>query len=198
MNNNFNGQPMGPQPMPNGMMGPMNNGGGIKFATDKVSLIGYAGAVLSIVSCFLPFAVAKGWGMESSANFISSNGELLDGVFVLIALIVFAVLVGLKKNKISLIPYAIAIIVYIMDITDFGDVGFGVKVGPGIGCYLIAIGFVIIGVHYFLYFKGNKANPVGGQPAFNQPAPMPMPSQPMPNGPQPMNNPQNPNNNNMM
>ena len=112
-----------------------------------------AGCALIFVSLFFAFAKVSvaGWGtsLSKSVNYIDCD----DGKIVLVAVIAAAALIWFKKEKLSLIPTAIILVVTLIDIIDakdkFSGVSgtsvFGIKVNVGFGLspWLIIIGVVL-------------------------------------------------------
>lgn len=103
--------------------------------------IGLGGCVVSVIGCFLPFASAFG----INANYINGDGKLL-----LIAMIASAVLIYLKKDKISLIPSCIGGLIFLFSALKVLGTS-GVKMG--IGLIVILIGLICVIAYPFLKEK---------------------------------------------
>lgn len=97
------------------------------------------GLALALIGCFLPFAKASVLGFSQSVKYTDG-----DGILVIIAVIVSAVLVFLKKEKFSLIPSGIAAIITIYDMINTSHVASGLaSVSLGIGAFVIIIGLIV-------------------------------------------------------
>ena len=120
---------------------------------------GYAGCILMILGNFLPFATATvslfGYSQSESIKFIDG-----DGVFVLIAAIVTAILLYFKKEKFSLIPTAIALAVTINAIvnveSELGNTMGMATISYGLGLWIIIIGVILAAGHVVLNHIMNK------------------------------------------
>lgn len=111
------------------------------FIKKNCMWITIAGCALVLIGCFLPFAKVSVLGFSQAVNYIDG-----DGVIVLIAIIVSAVLVFLKKEKISLISTGIATIVTLYDAINVSHVTGSSSLGGvslGIGFWIILIGLII-------------------------------------------------------
>ena len=111
------------------------------FIKKNCMWITIAGCALVLIGCFLPFAKVTVLGFSQAVNYIDG-----DGVIVLIAIIVSAVLVFLKKEKISLISTGIATIVTLYDAINVSHVTGSSSLGGvslGIGFWIILIGLII-------------------------------------------------------
>ena len=223
MNNNYNGQPMGPSPMPNpnfqqqptnqpNMMGAASKPK-MSFPTDKMSLLGFAGAAIMAVGAFLDFAkltvtMNRSEFYSASVNYFSAEGQVKDGALILGLAIVVAILIFFRKNLISLIPAAIAAIIVVIDVSDTlsklnelkdqylsytTSYGVDVKCSFGLAIYFVAIGIVLVVIHAIMKFKEKKKNaqPTNNSMTYQQPIPQPM-NYGMPNPNATVNNPQYP------
>ena len=103
--------------------------------------IGLGGCILTIIGCFLP------WSNFLGESYSQING---DGKIVLILAIVTAILIYLKKDKISLVTSGIAILVFIID----GSKVFSSNFNAGIGLFTILIGLICMILYPFI----NKNN----------------------------------------
>ena len=103
--------------------------------------IGLGGCLLAIIGCFLPWATALGY----SVSFVDG-----DGKYLIIATIVSAILIYLKKDKISLIPTIIAVVIYLKDALNT----FSSNVSLGLGIFLILIG--LVGMVIYPFIKENN------------------------------------------
>ena len=111
------------------------------FIKKNCMWITIAGCALVLIGCFLPFAKVSVLGFSQAVNYIDG-----DGVIVLIAIIISAVLVFLKKEKISLISTGIATIVTLYDAINVSHVTGSSSLGGvslGIGFWIILIGLII-------------------------------------------------------
>ena len=111
------------------------------FIKKNCMWITIAGCALVLIGCFLPFANVSVLGFSQAVKYIDG-----DGVIVLIAIIVSAVLVFLKKEKISLISTGIATIVTLYDAINVSHVTGSSSLGGvslGIGFWIILIGLII-------------------------------------------------------
>lgn len=243
--NNYNNQPMGgmpnqnmnygPQPMPNQGMNNMNPGynytyqqkSSFKFppiAKDKISIIGYIGAIIMAIGSFLDFATIK-VNLEDyellneTINYFSTNGEAKDGLFILVLAIIALCLVHFRKNLLALIPTGIGGAILLADIADMSKriaeikdlynsdlFSYEIVTSYGPAVYVVAVGVILLIVHSVMYWLEQRKNKLtlSSPPMSNgmpQPTPQPMSNQGM-NYNQPINQyPQNnqyPNNNMMM
>ena len=111
------------------------------FIKKNCMWITIAGCALVLIGCFLPLAKVSVLGFSQAVNYIDG-----DGVIVLIAIIVSAVLAFLKKEKISLISTGIATIVTLYDAINVSHVTRSSSLGGvslGIGFWIILIGLII-------------------------------------------------------
>lgn len=130
------------------------------FLKKNSKYIGFAGCALMLIGCFFPFAKVTvglfGYSQSQSVNFIDG-----DGVFVLIAAIVTAVLIYLNKYKLSFIPTGIGAIVTIYDMINAESVvggntyGLG-KVSFGLGAWTILLGVVLAVAYAVVELKKAK------------------------------------------
>ena len=118
----------------------------MEFLQKNSKYIGYGGCILMLLGNFLPFVTVTvsifGISKSESIKFIDG-----DGMFVIIAAIVTAVLLYLKKEKFSLISTGIALAVTLYDISNAESmVGNALGLGDisyGIGFWVILIGVVL-------------------------------------------------------
>ena len=111
------------------------------------------GLVVAIIGCFLTFAKVSVLGFSQSINYVDDGR---DGIIVIIAAIVAAVLVFLKKEKFSVIPSAIAAIVTIYDMINISKVAGSASlagVSIGIGAFVILIGIAVAIITPFIAKK---------------------------------------------
>ena len=111
------------------------------------------GLAVAIIGCFLTFAKVSVLGFSQSINYVDDGR---DGIIVIIAAIVAAVLVFLKKEKFSVIPSAIAAIVTIYDMINISKVAGSASlagVSIGIGAFVILIGIAVAIITPFIAKK---------------------------------------------
>ena len=85
------------------------------FATDKMSLIGYAICILMVAFCFLPFATISGNGYKTSTNYIYYDGNIKDGIFIVIGMVIFILCIVFNKKLKYFIPdYVVMLGVFII------------------------------------------------------------------------------------
>lgn len=162
-------------------------------------VIGFLACIaILFIGCFLPYVTQKGF--DSTANYIWNNGELADGIFVVVCSIVAIIFLAFRKYIGSIIFQGIGLIIFAIDffdsfklIKDYNNVNkiFGdkFKASFGIGFYLILIGVVgALVLAILLFIKNRKSAPTQNM----QPITQPMMQQPMNQVPvqpqQPVNN----------
>ena len=97
------------------------------------------GLALALIGCFMPFAKASVLGFSQTVNYTDG-----DGILVVIAVIISAVLVFLKKEKFSLIPSGIGALITIYDMINTSRVASGLaSVSLGIGAFVVIIGLIV-------------------------------------------------------
>ncbi|NEG89682.1 hypothetical protein [Bifidobacterium aerophilum] len=166
-----------------------------------VTLITFAGALLTVVASALPFASVKVpfFGEQSASLFEGGDGWLF-----LILAVAAAVLAFLKKTLPALISSGVAIVLAFYELihsssklSDYGD--YGVKASLGVGAILLLVGVLAMGAGTLASFllerkarqngSGSAAVPPAsanagapqtpfGQPPFGQPTGQPFVSQP--------------------
>lgn len=118
----------------------------MEFLQKNSKYIGYLGCILMLIGNFLPFVTVTvsifGYSQSESVKFIDG-----DGMFVLIAAVVTAVLLYFKKDKLSLISTGIALAVTLYDISNAesmvgNTLGLG-NISYGIGFWAIIIGVIL-------------------------------------------------------
>ncbi len=119
----------------------------MKVLKENAKWIGLGGCVLMIIGCFLPFATVSALGLSQSVNYIDG-----DGVFVVIAAVVAAILIYLKKGKLILIPSLISAAFVIYDAASGSSAASSslANVSFGIGFFLIVIGIICVSAYPFL------------------------------------------------
>ena len=174
---------------------------------DTNSIIGYVGALITLIANFLPFIVVSAtlYGTKvasSSFNYFSTG----SGKIVLICALGSAVLIALKKHAFAVAPTVFSTLLFLYNLVTVKNAYKGysysyIKIKWGAGIWLTFVGLIALGVSIFLYWK---ANPTCFSDAINmlkgnkntgvQPQPMMQPQQPMqqPVQPQPMVQPQQP------
>ena len=136
----------------------------MEFVKKNIKWIALGGCVLAIISLFLPFATVSaeifGTSISESVTYIEG-----DGAIVFAAIVVAGVLIFLKKDLFALIPIGIGTAISIYSAINvgkaFGDVsslyGDLIKVGFGIGFYLLLVGLVVAaGAMAYSQFVLNK------------------------------------------
>ncbi len=166
-------------------------------------LYGFLGClVVIVIGCFFPYAVQK--ATDISMNYISYDGDIKDGVFIIGLSIVAAVMAIKNKAIVSLIMQGIGGAIFIVDWLDTTDkmkelneyagiLGDNWKLSWGIGFYIVLIGLVGSIVTAFLLWKKTKGGakaptvpfPQGTPAVMNQPMNQPMNPAPMPVPPTP-------------
>ena len=113
------------------------------FIKQNSKWIALSGLALAFIGCFLPFAKITVMGMQQSINYVDGGR---DGIIVIIAAIIAAVLIFLKKEKFSSIASGIAALVTIYDMINVTKVAKGysfANVSIGIGAFVIVIGAIV-------------------------------------------------------
>ena len=148
------------------------------FATDKMSLIGYAICILMIVFCFLPFATISSHSYKISTNYIYYDGKIKDGLFIVIGMIIFILGLAFNKKLKYFIPdYVVMLGVFIYDLVDVNksiqeyNSNFNIldiEMKLDLGVYFLIIGFIALAVYLFLKFKNNNNNNTVQSNNYNQ------------------------------
>lgn len=141
--------------------------------------------VVMVIGCFFPFVLQKATNV--SVNYISYEGSIKDGVFLIVLGVIALALAFKQKYLISMILQIISAVILACDFIDALDtikeantwvawLGDDYKIQFGIGFYIVLIGTVGALVCVFLLWKktkGQKASTpipnVAGQPMYNQP-----------------------------
>lgn len=116
---------------------------------------------VAIVGCFLPYLSVDAFGIKDSINYIYEEGEVLDGIYLVI-MVVLAFSQTLKGNYKKAIPFlGIALGIFVYDWVDIqssiNDLGlYKEYVSYGIGFWMIIIGTAGALILCCLL---NKANP---------------------------------------
>lgn len=118
----------------------------MEFLVKNRKYIGLGGCAIAAIGCFLPFVSI--WGI----NFRYSSG---DGIVVIIAMIVSAILIYLKKDKFSLISSGIGVLVFLNNAIRLLSTS-GVKMG--IGMIMVFFGLVCAVAYPFLKEKNVTPN----------------------------------------
>lgn len=123
--------------------------------------IGIIGCLLLLIGNFFTFVTVKasvlGISQSEAVKFVDG-----DGVFVIIAAIVAAVFIYLKKGKWNYVPALISVAVAIYDVIDAKDVAASVgslakvSINYGIGFFMIMLGAIAVAVYAFLYRADDK------------------------------------------
>jgi len=103
--------------------------------------IALVGCLLIILGCFLPFASAMGISIDYATG---------DGKLVIIAIVVTAILIFLKKEKITLIPSLIAVAIFVNTTINMIQIE---EASLALGFYVILIGLIAIIAYPFLIEK---------------------------------------------
>jgi len=164
------------------------------IAKDLASILGYIGAIVMMLGSFMNFATYKVILNDTelvsmSINYFSTNGRIKDGLFVFLFGIVALLLVHFRKNLLSLIPTVLAALLLIVDFVDLNSklaefksqyvtssyFTYDVKVSYGLAIFLVAIGIILLIVHFILYYmnKNKQNNPSNLSMNYNQ-GPQPM------------------------
>ena len=148
------------------------------FATDKMSLIGYAICILMVAFCFLPFATISGNGYKTSTNYIYYDGNIKDGIFIVIGMVIFILCIVFNKKLKYFIPdYVVMLGVFIYDLVDVNksiqeyNSNFNIldiEMKLDLGVYFLIIGFIALAVYLFLKFKNNNNNNTVQSNNYNQ------------------------------
>ena len=171
--------------MGNGYSMPGQNQGnqGLKLEIpqeNKKIFIGFLICIAVIViGCFLPYAVQK--ASDISINYISYEGDIKDGVYLIALGIVAIALLFKRKYLTSLILQGISTVIFVIDWLDMADrmdqvngyaglLGDSYKIQYGIGFWLVLVGIVGSLITAFLLWKSNKGNATSNmtQPMMDQ------------------------------
>lgn len=179
--------------MSNGYPMPAQNQGSLLEVPqqNRMLYIGYiVCAVLIAVGCFLPFVTLK--ANDFSMNYISYEGNIKDGVFVIALAIAATFCLIKRKTLVSGILHGVGIVFFTIDAFDLIDrikegnqytaiLGESYKMKLGIGFYLVLVALVLgAGLIILLLVKSkNKEQTAIPVPVPNQPIqPMASPVQP--------------------
>lgn len=122
------------------------------FIKKNKNYIIWAGCILMAVACFLTFFKMSGFGQSEGIKFneLTKDGnkmDLISGYFVLVAAVVTAVLVYLKKEVFSLISTGIALFITFYDYFKIsGDSSMKTVKAFGVKTSYVAPWIVLIGV----------------------------------------------------
>ena len=113
----------------------------IKTIKDYSSFVAWAGCIIIIISCFLPFAI------DTVMN-ISVSYTLMEelGLFVIISSLISAILIFFGKSKLVFLSGILPII--FITISVLGNFTM-----PHIGVFTMAIGLIALYQYPFLYYK---------------------------------------------
>ncbi len=112
-----------------------------------------AGMALMILGVFLPLYKISLFGISKSMNYFYVEGELADGIYILILAIGMLVLHAFNKPKFACIPAILSLALLIHCYLDIKDSlsSVGMNLGSfGIGFYLMILGTIVAGVTSFL------------------------------------------------
>lgn len=133
------------------------NLGGINFSMLQIVL--YAASLLNIISYFLPFAVAEGWGISESVSWFDSI-NIAVMILAIICILGTCALSFLNMKLFSMIPagvnFLFVLICIIANAGDVGYYGFGVSAGFGIGAWLGLLMALVVTVAAVLGFFSDK------------------------------------------
>lgn len=142
----------------------------MEFLKKNSKMMAWVGCLLMLIGNFLPFAKVSvtllGTTASQSVKFIDG-----DGKFVIICAIAAAILIYMKKTKLTLIPTIIGlgIIIYNMINADsvVGGASYGLgKVSFGFGCWIMLIG-CICAVSYALLQEDGFLTKIAPKSAFS-------------------------------
>lgn len=120
--------------------------------------IGVVGCVLLLIGNFFTFFTVEGTALgvshSKSVNFIEG-----DGVFIIVAAIVAAIFIYMKKGKWNYVPAFISAAIAIYDVIQANNNANSVKLGflvkievqYGIGFFMIILGAIAVAAYAFLY-----------------------------------------------
>ncbi len=118
--------------------------------------IGIVGCLLLLLGNFFTFVTVKasvlGISQSEAVKFVDG-----DGAFVIVAAIVAAVFIFMKKGKWNYAPAIISAAVAIYDVADAKDVASSVgslakvDISYGIGFFMIMLGAIAVAAYAFLY-----------------------------------------------
>lgn len=129
--------------------------------SDKKFIICLVGVALMIIGVFLPLYKIEIFGVSQSMNYFSNDGEMADGIFIIILAIIMLVLYAFNKSKFACIPAIISIILLIHCYSDLKSSSsiFGSQIGSfGIGFYTMVIGTLMAGICSLLIIEPKKAS----------------------------------------
>lgn len=107
----------------------------------KFSILGLVGSLILVISVFLPFATASGWGVSATAALIDGT----DGKIVIIIAVLGAVFSFINKKKLLLIIGGVACGYSFLEFKSFGDNETpGVELTMEAGLWVLIIGSIIL------------------------------------------------------
>ena len=123
--------------------------------------IGIVGCLLLLIGNFFTFVTVKasvlGISQSEAVKFVDG-----DGIIVIIAAIVAAVFIYLKKGRWNYAPALISAAVAIYDVMDAKDAATSVgslakvSIHYGIGFFMIMLGAITLAIYAFLYKANDK------------------------------------------
>ena len=119
-------------------------------------ILGLAGAVVALISVFLPFVTVSIFGYSQSVSLIQSGFWGILALVCAVAAGAFAFLNGGKLSLFGLIVSAVGVLVEIIEIISIKSNQLGSMYSVGIGAWLGIIGFAVAAVGCFLLMKNNK------------------------------------------
>lgn len=125
---------------------------------EKIKFAYYLGCLLVILSCFMTILKASAFGFEKKISLINVNGQMGDGLIVILVIVALAISFYLKKFKpIVILVTSIIPLVYsfFLDfkinnlIRELGSFG---RIQSGAGTIVLRIGSLIIFACASLYY----------------------------------------------
>ncbi len=107
----------------------------------KFSILGLVGSLVLVISVFLPFATASGYGVSATAALIDGT----DGKVVIVIAIVAAVFAFINKKKLLLTIGGVACGYSLLEFKSFADNEKpGIELTKEIGLWVLIIGAIIL------------------------------------------------------
>lgn len=119
-------------------------------------ILGLAGAVVALISLFLPFVTVSIFGYSQSVSLIQSGFWGILAIVCVVAAGVCAFLNGGKLALFGLIASAVGLLDEIIQIISVKSNQLGSMYSVGIGAWLGIIGFIVAAVGCFMLMKNNK------------------------------------------
>lgn len=112
---------------------------------DKFFVITLIALAVLIIGVFLPLCTMDVYFIKVSTNYFMNEGELADGIFVLIGAIATLVLLAYNKDKFGFIPLGLLVLLLINLSTDLVGQEY-VKLGIGYYAMILGLGGSIFGL----------------------------------------------------